>query len=105
MITQSLTDERYSILQGQYEARGTSCIQCPAGTYNDKEEQSGRSSCKQCLDGSVAPELGSKTCTPCQPVSDNNLKKTINSCFSVCFSQRSFSGFCCSAKFLSLLYF
>ena len=76
------------ILQGQYEDSRTSCIDCPAGKYNDKAAKSGQSSCKQCLDGYIAPELGMTTCTVCKPVSDNNLitrSILVSLCFSQCF--------------------
>ena len=57
-----------TVLQGAYEDSRTSCIQCPAGTYNGFTGQSGQSSCKQCPDGSVAFNWGTETCTVCQPV-------------------------------------
>ena len=61
------------LLQGQYEDKKTSCVECPAGTHNNVEGKSGQSSCKECPDGYIAAKPGMMTCTPCQPVSDVNL--------------------------------
>ena len=62
-----------STLQGTYEVSKTKCEDCPVGTYNNEEGQSGESSCQDCPDGSVATSVGSVQCTECPAVSSSLL--------------------------------